>query len=199
MGNHTSTWSRCADDSNAITVYENEWFKIRSHDNYFSLEYGVPQVVVLPVIDKHILLVKVKRPLICDETWELPAGGAIEGETVLEAARREFFEETGIFIDNLDRFEPLKPLSELPNRSPELLLPFLIRLTHQDLHASQGSHENEIIDIKLMDEATIKRAIITGELYLSSPIAILARYLFEHGQDDASSKSEDTACMKSGS
>jgi 8-oxo-dGTP pyrophosphatase MutT (NUDIX family) len=181
MGNNTPTWSRRINESGVITIHENPWFKIRLRDDYFSLEYGVPQVVILPVVDNDILLVKVKRPLICDETWELPAGGAHKGETATEAARRELSEETGIFIEDLDRFNPLKTLSEMPNRSPELLLCFMVRLTSQEFYA-RGSHENEITELKVIDAATVKQAIIAGELYLSAPIAVIARYLFEHRQ-----------------
>lgn len=180
MGNDTHTWSRRTNESGVVTVHENPWFRIRSRDDYFSLEYGVPQVVILPVVGNEILLVKVKRPFICDQTWELPAGGAHKGEMAVEAARRELLEETGICIDNLNRFEPLKTLSEMPNRSPELLLCFMTRLTHREFEA-RGCHENEITELKLMDATAIKQAIITGEMYLSAPIAIIARYLFENG------------------
>lgn len=54
----------------------------------------------------------------------------------------------------------------------------MIRLTRKEFDA-RGRHESEITGVRLMDAATIKQAIAAGEIYLSAPIAIIARYLFD--------------------
>ncbi|MEI9814945.1 MAG: NUDIX hydrolase [Acidobacteriota bacterium] len=52
--------------------------------------------VVMPVDEKNrVLLVKQYRLPALQYLWELPAGRLDEGETVLQAARRELKEETG--------------------------------------------------------------------------------------------------------
>ena len=52
--------------------------------------------VVMPVDDrKRVLLVRQYRLPVCKYLWELPAGRVDEGETPLQAARRELAEETG--------------------------------------------------------------------------------------------------------
>ncbi|MHB9140020.1 MAG: NUDIX hydrolase, partial [Victivallaceae bacterium] len=98
-------WHRGERHKSVKVVYENKWFKIKNRDGFFALEYEVPQVVVLPVIDNNkILFVKVKRPLINDNSLELPAGGSNVGESLRQTAARELREETGIIIKDLDRF-----------------------------------------------------------------------------------------------
>lgn len=177
MNHINKIWYRGGRHREVTTVYENEWFKIRNRDNYYSLEYCFPQVVILPLVNNRILMVKVKRPLIDDEPLELPAGGCCSNETPKKTARRELKEETGIWINCLSRFKALTPISEIPGRSPELLLSFTVRITPKEFE-NRGDKESEIVEIKLMSYDEIKQAIISGELYLSSTMAIISRHLF---------------------
>lgn len=187
-------WYRAPSSPPPEVVYRNPWFQVKSRNGYFSLEYGHPQVVVLPVVGDEVLLVKVKRPLISDEPWELPAGGSDAEETPVEAARREFYEETGIFINDLERFQPLPMVSEMPNRSPELLICFLVRVNRTEFLA-RGKHEKEITEVRLWGQDEIKEAIRSGAFYLAAPMAILARFLFQEEQKtNSNSKAGGTAC-----
>lgn len=40
-----------------------------------------------------------KEPNLFDRSWSLPKGKVEDGETLLEAAKREFFEETGLYLN----------------------------------------------------------------------------------------------------
>ena len=161
--------------------YRNPWFKVMDRGSYFTLEYDRPQVVVLPVVDRNgILMVRVKRPIINDCPLELPAGDSMPHETPVEAARRELSEEAGIYIDALDRFSPIIPISEMPGRMPVLLSVFQIELTMDEFNRRKTFDGDEIISVELLPVKTVMGKIISGEIYLSSPIAILSRFIFSN-------------------
>lgn len=172
-------WNRTGKYDKKDVVYRNNWFEICNRNGYFSLEYGVPQVVVLPIIERSkILFVRVKRPLICDSPLELPAGGANKGESLVEVAARELKEETGIQVTNLERFEKMPLISELPGRSPELLTNFRINLSMME-YSSRVRHDTEIEKLELLDIYAVLKAVRGGEIYVSAVLAIVLRYIIQ--------------------
>jgi len=115
------------------TVHTNPWFSLKNRGGYFTIEYHFPQVTVLPVVDDHaIVMVKVKRPIINDNPLELPAGSAGKSEAPVSAAARELWEETGIKIDSLDRFQLLPSIAISPNRYPVLPWIYQVCISRQE-------------------------------------------------------------------
>lgn len=142
------------------------------------MEYHQPQVVILPVVDNHsIVMARVKRPVISDSALELPAGGAKENEAPLEAAAREFKEETGIKIEELDRFQLLPSIAISPNRYPVLPWIYQIDLSKQEFD-KRDPHDDEVVSVECFTFEEVKEKIIQGEIYVSLPLAIVSRFLF---------------------
>ncbi len=54
--------------------------------------------------DGRLLLMKWRDPLDGHATWEPPGGGVEPGESLVDAARRELAEETGIHAEIRDRY-----------------------------------------------------------------------------------------------
>ncbi len=174
-------WNRVAAQRGVKTVYRNKWFKINNRNGYYSLEYGFPQVAILPVIeDTHLLMIKTKRPLIRDITLELPGGGSETGETPAETARRELAEETGIEIGDLRRFRLLPLLSPLPERSSELMISYGINLSWEE-YRRRGKTDKVTIKVLPVVLQELKKKIVSGEIYQTSTIALVARHLFVNG------------------
>lgn len=159
-------------------IHENKWFSLVNRGGYYTLEYHQPQVVILPVVDnRSIVMVRVKRPVIADNALELPAGGARENEAPLEAAAREFHEETGIKIERFDRFRLLPSIAISPNRYPVLPWIYQIDVMKQEFDA-RGPHDDEVVNIECFTFEEVKEKIIQGGIYVSLPLAVVSRFLF---------------------
>lgn len=104
------------------SVYRNPWIHVREDQVvnpgggrgiYGVVEYQNRAVGVIPIDDEdHTWLVgQYRYPHGCYE-WEIPEGGCPRGETLLECARRELVEETGLVAD---RYELLLDGLQLSN------------------------------------------------------------------------------------
>jgi ADP-ribose pyrophosphatase len=161
------------------TVHENNWFSVRNRGGHYTIEYNQPQVIVLPVVDnKAIVMVRVFRPVIADTTLELPAGGVEKNEAPVEAAMREFREETGIRINDKNRFRMLPPLIHTM-RSPCLPYYFHVHLT-KDEYNSRSAHDEETESVEYLEFSEILKRIIKGEIYIGLHIAMISIYLMKN-------------------
>jgi 8-oxo-dGTP pyrophosphatase MutT (NUDIX family) len=86
-------------------VYDNPWITVREDEVtrpdgspgiYGVVHFKNRAVGVLAVEDGHVYLVGQYRYTLDCYSWEIPEGGCEEGEDLLDAARRELLEETGI-------------------------------------------------------------------------------------------------------
>lgn len=94
----------------SAVVYENLWIKV-SHEEVVTPTgtdgiYGVVHfkntaIGVVPIDDDgNTWLVKQSRYTLDQYTWEIPEGGCPQGESPLNAAKRELEEETGLQANN---------------------------------------------------------------------------------------------------
>jgi 8-oxo-dGTP pyrophosphatase MutT (NUDIX family) len=165
----------------ALTIHENDWFAVRNRGSYYTIEYHLPQVAVLPVVNGNsIILVRVRRPIVGDDPLEIPAGCAEEGETLLAGAAREFAEETGIVVGDLNRFVPMPSLSVSPNRFPQPVHIFRIDISEQE-YEDRKPHDDEIVSVERVSFAEAAQMIVNGKIYVSLVIAVIGTYLFSKG------------------
>jgi ADP-ribose pyrophosphatase len=168
--------ARCIGLLPVETIHHNSWFDVRNRGGYFTTEYHQPQVVVLPVVDEQaVVMVRVKRPVLDDATLELPAGGIRPNETPREGAVRELHEETGIQI-GAQRLLPLTPLSNSPNRNPNLIHIFQAGITLNE-YDQRGGFDDEIDDVALYRLDELRKMILDGKIFVGVPLAVLGRFL----------------------
>jgi len=162
-------------------LHANKWFVVRERGGYFTVEYRHPQVIVLPIVNiSSILLVQARRPVIADSTWELPAGAVKDNETPITAAMRELAEETGISIKDEKRFSALPPMSNSPNRNPNLINIYEVLLSESEFNCRE-KHDDEVEKVECYSFDKIKNMITSGQIYVGVPVAIMGRYLLEKG------------------
>ncbi|MGV8058401.1 MAG: NUDIX hydrolase [Smithellaceae bacterium] len=173
------TAPQCHSLQPVMTAHANPWFSVKDRGGYFTIEYNTPQVLLLPILDdRAIVMVRVCRPVIADNTIELPAGGTNEDETPVAAAARELQEETGILVSDLNRFQMLPPLVHMA-RSPILPFIFQIHLAQQE-YDLRMDHDHEIVGVESFSYKEVLQKIERGEFYIGLQIAVIMRYFICH-------------------
>ena len=159
------------------TLHENPWYSVRNRGGFFTVEYRLRQVVVLPVVNQDsIAMVRVKRPVINDTPLELPAGALEKDEEVAIGAVRELLEETGIKVTNLDRLISMAPISVSSTRNPNLSYIFKVDISEKE-YVNRQPHDDEIYSVERFAINDIAKKMASGEIYVSLTLAVLGIFL----------------------
>ncbi len=159
------------------TLHENPWYSVRNRGGFFTVEYRLRQVVVLPVVNQDsIAMVRVKRPVINDTPLELPAGALEKNEDAATGAARELLEETGIKVTNLDRFISMAPISVSSTRNPNLSYIFKVDISEKE-YVNRQPHDDEIYSVERFAINDLAKKMASGEIYVSLTLAVLGIFL----------------------
>ncbi|XVG95157.1 NUDIX hydrolase [Eubacteriales bacterium KG127] len=135
--------------------------------------------VILPLLEnKHVVMIKQYRKPVDREVLELPAGKIDNGETPLEAAKRELKEETGFIAGNLKFLTKMLPTV---GYSEEILYLYLA----QDLIPGETNlDENEDIDMVTYHIDDLTDMILNGKIHDGkTQVAILmAKEMLNRGE-----------------
>ena len=92
------------------TLHENPYFSVRQQAvlvnrekqiDFYSIWFPRPAVGVVARRGTDVLLLRQYRFLVDEYVWAIPSGGVGEGESLEDAAAREFREETGLVARSL--------------------------------------------------------------------------------------------------
>ena len=108
-------------------IYENPWVNLyvdrvqfpdgRIIDKHHLLDFEKEAVGVLAEnAEGQVLLVHVYRYTTDTIEWEIPAGAVEEGESILEAAKREVLEESGYETDDHQLIYSYYPINGISNK-----------------------------------------------------------------------------------
>ncbi|MBI4620219.1 MAG: NUDIX domain-containing protein [Desulfobacterales bacterium] len=133
----------------------------------------------MPIVENSsVVMVRVRRPVIADNTLELPAGGVHMDESPIEAGCRELSEETGIQILDLNRFNAKAPMV-LTTRSPCLSHIFQVHVTQKEFD-ERTKHDDEVVSVECFSFKEALKKIEKNEIYIGLHIAILIRFLLQN-------------------
>ena len=113
------------------TIYRTPWLWVEEarvirpdgSPGLFGLAHVVPGTTVVALDDAHnVFLVKEYKYAVERETIELISGGIDDGETPIQAARRELHEETGYVAGRLSEIGVVAPFTTIVSGSIHMML-----------------------------------------------------------------------------
>lgn len=132
----------------------------------------VTGVAVLPMVKGSIGLIKIYRPALNAESWEIPHGFVEENEIPFEAATRELVEETGLSVkpQNLISAGLVTPDSGI------LAARVHIFIAKDCDVVSEIKYELGIKDFYLFSQDEIKRMVLDSTIQDSFTLSALCKY-----------------------
>ena len=125
-------------------------------------------VCIVPFLDPNrIVLMRQYRPVLKTYIYELPAGTVDEKENLLVCARRELREETGYIAKRWKRLGKIYPLPAYSNEQILIYKAEMLRLAQTD------RDEDEIIEVKPMTLAQVRRLFLAGKIIDAKTICAL--------------------------
>lgn len=139
-------------------------------DDYYVLEYGSWVNAIAITEENKVLMVSQYRHAADIVSLEIPGGVVDEGETPLQALRRELLEETGYQFDD---FEPLCKVCSNPSTANNFVYSYLARggkkvqEQHLDDHEELIVHEYTTEEVKqfLLDNKILQAMHCTALFY----------------------------------
>jgi ADP-ribose pyrophosphatase len=161
--------------------YSNPFFDVQKEiiqypngieNTYYTLKKGYGFVAIFAIENDKLLLLKQCRPSLLDWLYEIPMGGIDQGETPLEAAKREFLEEAG---HEAEKWQELGQLFVGAGHTDQLGHYFLAT----DLQKIENGAQNnpkEIIEVNHFSFKEIDQMILNGKFQDGPSLSALALY-----------------------
>ena len=132
-------------------LHQNPWWTYK-HDKYIlpngqegDYYYGETpgNAMIVPVLpDGRLILILQQRYLRKKQSIEFPCGGIVEGQSALDAAKRELLEETGYVADEYVKIGEFEGLNDM---AKDMCHVFLAYVTEQGVQQLDDTEEIEIL------------------------------------------------------
>ncbi|NTW54271.1 MAG: NUDIX hydrolase [Chlorobaculum sp.] len=148
----------------------------RTIDDYYVQEFPAWVNVLAITDERHAVLIRQYRHGIGEVSWELPAGVVDEGESILDGAKRELYEETG-YSGGI--WTPLMELSANPALQNNISFTFLAEGV--SFSGSQHLDATEEITMHLVPLDRLRNIVFDGGMIQALHAAPILKYLLQHG------------------
>jgi len=164
-------------------IYKSQWVNLyvdkvqldsgKILEEYHILDYPRNAVIILIKNQKkEICFIKSIRYPLQSLEWELPAGGIEKGENILDAAKREGFEETGFKTKKLEHVYSFHPNNGLSDQE------FHVVFADLDEKEKQGTFDNdEVASVHWFSREKAKEYIEKNKIKDGATLIALMLYL----------------------
>jgi len=156
-----------------MICHKNKYFSVILKKTFYEIAFLHNHSAIVPIFkDMSFLIVKAKRKIVNKNLWEFPSGNPLnKKENLRNCARREFFEETGIYINNLSRFKRLGRLLPMPARSRNYVENFYVTIKEKEF-LLRKKFDKEIFKIKKVNYLSLLNLIKKNQFYVSTHVAL---------------------------
>ena len=162
-------------------IYQNSWIQLTEHQVinpsggrgiYGVVHFKNAAVGVVPYENGYIWMVGQYRYPLDRYSWEIPEGGAPEGENPLATAKRELQEETGLVAE---QYTPLLEMHISNSVSDEWGIVYLATGLNQ---GPASPEETEQLQIKKMSLEDVAAKVEAGEVTDSLTVAAIYKLMW---------------------
>ncbi|WP_341878140.1 NUDIX hydrolase [Defluviitalea saccharophila] len=152
-------------------VYENEYFQVFLNNNVLSLNNIKGGAAILPLtIDKKVILMKIFRKNINQDSWEIPGGFTEKGEESNVTAQREMLEEISCISQEIISLGYMYTDTGLMNSKVYLYLGKDTSVKKDQLQTTEG-----VKSIRLVDFEDAYNMALDGEINDSYTLVAILR------------------------
>ena len=159
------------------SIFKNKFLELREKNDFVYLDYTGPQVAIFGYTKDGCILVEQVRNLIEKTTIKIPSGSGNINEEPKEGAQRESWEETGITVNDIDRFKKKYDLILCPNRFLKTVSVFHIFLNDSEVNAISNGKSHEIDKVHYVTFKKVKNLIFNNEIQVGQSREIILNFL----------------------
>lgn len=154
--------------TNTSQIYQNPWIKVEEHDIinpagkegiYGTVHFKNKAIAIIPIdADGNTWLVGQCRYPLNQYSWEVPMGGGPIGKDILESAKRELREETGLTAEKWTEIMKIHPSNSVTDEEG------IVYLAEGLTQGETEFEETEVLEIRKLPFSEVLEMVMNGSI-----------------------------------